>query len=376
MNINVKPVVTKTEKIAFIKSQWLFYKNDPNFVPPIVIDRLKLLNTRKNPFYTHSEIQLFLAYKEGKIVGRIAAITNSNHNKTHLDNIGFFGFFECVDDISVAKELFKTAENWLKEKGKDAIRGPVNPSMNDECGLLIEGFDSPPVVLMTYNPPYYKELIEQAGYGKAKDLFAYHLVNEEYMSEKMKRMQSLIRDRYKVTIREVNFKDKAQFQKDVQTLKDIYNSAWQPNWGFVKMTSEEFDFLAQDLKSIADPAYTIIAEVDGKPAGFALGLPDINQILKDNKKGSILGAVWRLLTRKNQIDLLRIIVLGVLPQYQRLGIDSVMYWEMGTRGLPKGIKYGEASWILEDNEMMNKGLTTVMLGKVYKKYRIFEKKIG
>lgn len=376
MKINIRTVQNKSDKKKFILSQWNFYKNDKNWVPPLVMDRIKLLDTKKNPFYKHSKIELFLAEDEkGVVIGRIAGITNQNHNDTHNDKLGFFGFFECIDNQEVANALFDAACNWIKSQGMDSVRGPVNPSMNDEVALLVDGFDSPPVLLMTYNPKYYGTLIENYGFKKSKDLYAYHLINEKYISDKMTRMQNLIRQRYNVTIREMNFKNKEQFKQDVQTFKEIYNKAWVPNWGFVKMTDEEFDFLVNDLKQIADPTYTIIAEVDGKVAGFAIGLPDINQQLINNKKGSLLGAIWQMMVVKKPINLLRIIVLGVLPEYQKTGVDAVMYWEMGMRGLPKGITQGEASWILEDNEMMNKGLTTTMLGKVYKTYRLYDKLI-
>lgn len=269
--------------------------------------------------------------------------------------------------------MFHAAEEWLKSKGKSEIRGPVNPSMNDECGLLIDGFDSPPVILMTYNPKYYEKLVENYGFGKVKDLHAYILDQNTFVSDKMRRTVEIIRQRSQVTIREVDFKNKENFKRDVKTLKEIYNAAWQPNWGFVKMTDEEFDFLAADLKQIADPVYTLIAEVKGKVAGFALAIPDINQSLIHNKSGGILGAAWHLLTKKKKINLLRIIVLGVLPEYQKNGVDAVLYQEIGSRGLPRGIQYGEASWILEDNEPMKKALTTTMHGTIYKTYRMYQK---
>lgn len=368
-------VKTQSDLKRFIKSQFNFYKNDENFVPPLMMDRLKLLNKDKNPFFKHSKMELFMVENNGKITGRIAAIINENHNKTHNDKVGFFGFFECENNQETANILFDEASKYLKSNGMTEMRGPVNPSMNDESGLLIDGFDSPPVVLMTYNPKYYIDLIEGYGLSKIKDLYAYHLINEQYVSEKLERMQSIVRKRNSLTIRSMNFSNKKQFKQDVETLKYIYNNAWEPNWGFVKMTDEEFDFLANDLKTIADPDYALIAEINGKPAGFALALPDINQCLIHNKNGSLLPGIWHLLTKKKKINLLRIIVLGILPQYQRTGADAVLYWELGTRGKPKGIEYGEASWILEDNEMMNKGLTTTMLGKVYKTYRIYQKEI-
>lgn len=375
MNIEIKKVSSAADKKKFVNSQWLFYKDNPNWVAPIKMDRMKLLNEEKNPFFQHAEIQLFLAYKGKKIVGRIAAITNENHNKIHNDKVGFFGFFESIDDQEVANALFNAAQKWLKEKGMKEIRGPVNPSTNDEVGLLVDAFDMPAVILMTYNPPYYQQLIENYGFKKEKDLLAYILHHDSYASEKLTRMQQIVRDRKKITIRPLNFKDRKQFKADIKTLKEIYNAAWQPNWGFVKMTDAEFDFLANDLKTIAEPRLTIIAEIDGKPAGFALSLPDINQSLIYNKGGGILGAVWNLFTKKSKIDLTRIIVLGVLPEYQSSGVDAVMYYEIGETAFELGMPKGEASWILEDNEMMKRGLETTMKGEVYKTYRIFQKSI-
>lgn len=375
MKFQIIPVENKSQKLRFVKSQWNFYRGDKNFAPPLVYDRMKLLDTNKNPFYQHSEIMLWMAESEGEIVGRIAAITNDNHNKQHNDNIGFFGFFECSNNVEVAKALLETAEQWLKAKGKTSMRGPVNPSMNDENAILIEGFDDPARILMPYNPKYYMELMDKCGMEKAKDLLAYKLEHDKYVTDKMRRLQGLIKEKHQITIREIDFKNQEQFKKDVATLKDIYNKAWQPNWGFVKMTDEEFDFLAKDLKPIANPKVAFIAEVKGKPAGFHLGLPDLNQVLIHNKKGSMLGALWHMMTKKKSISIMRIIVLGVLPEYQRTGIDAVIYYESGERAHELGMDIGEASWILEDNEMMNRGLTTTMSGVVYKKYRIYERAI-
>ncbi len=375
MSIEIRTCKTKPEILLFVKSQWLFYKNDPYWVPPLVADQMKTLDKEKNPFFQHSEIELFLAFRDNEIVGRIAAIKNSNHNKIHNDKIGFFGFFECINDQEVANKLFASASEWLKSKGLDTVRGPMNPSQNDTLGYLSEGFDSQPVILMTYNPKYYMDLTENAGFGLAKTLYAYLLDNEKYMTDKLKRMQNIVRERSKVTVRSVEFKKKDQFLKDVETLKKIYNEAWEPNWGFVKMTSDEFDFLAADLKQIANSDLTFIAEIDGEPAGFALALPDINQVLKHNKNGGLLGAIWHLLTKKKKINFARIIVLGVIPKFQKTGIDSVLYYECGIRAKRNGIRFAEASWILEDNVMMNRGLTVTMNGELYKKYRLYEKKI-
>lgn len=375
MSIEIQSVDTKKEKVEFIKSQKLFYKNDANFIPPVVADRYKLIDTEKNPFYKHSELKLFLAKENGNIVGRVGAIINYNHNQTHNDKAGFFGFFESIDNIDVAKKLFEQVENWLYKKGFDTVIGPENPSMNDEVGLLVDGFDSPPVVLMPYNPRYYIELIEGCGYSKAKDLYAYLLEQDNFLNEKVYRLQEVIRKRYEVKIREINFRNKKKFWEDVQTLKDIYNAAWVPNWGFVKSTSEEFDALAKDLRMIAEPKLALIVESGGKVAGFGLALPNVNECLIHNKNGSMLGALYHILTKRKRIKFVRIIALGIMPEFQRTGIDAVLYYELGTRGIELGYKFGEASWVLEDNEMMNKGLTMTMNGRVYKTYRLYHKKL-
>ena len=215
--------------MRFIKSQWNFYKGDKNWVAPLIDERKKLLSVTKNPIYQHSKIEMFLAERDGEVVGRIAAITNGNHNKKYNDKVGFFGFFECENNQDTANKLFDVAHTWLKEKGMNAVRGPVNPSMNDEAALLVDGFDEPPVLLTTYNPRYYMTLIEGAGYAKAKDMFAYRLRHENYQSDKLKRLQAAIRERYKITIREINMKDKTQLAKDANTIKEIYNSAWANN---------------------------------------------------------------------------------------------------------------------------------------------------
>ncbi|GAB5465040.1 MAG: GNAT family N-acetyltransferase [Candidatus Kapaibacteriales bacterium] len=369
-------IIKADDKLSdFIQVQFEICGNDPNWVPPLKFERKKLLNKKKNPFYQHSKMALFLAKKEGKFVGRIAAIINDNHNQTHDDKVGFFGFFDSINNIEVAKILFDEATKWLKSQGMESIRGPVNPSMNDECGLLIDGFDSPPVTLMTYNPPYYQDLIEGYGFNNAKDLYAYKLINGQYKSEKLSRLDSALRNRYGIEIKALDFKNKARFKEGVEIIKSIYNAAWEKNWGFVKFTDEEFDALAADLKSVADADYALIAYIKGKPVGFALGLPDINQTLIYNRNGGLLKGIFHLLTKKSKIDTLRIIVLGVIEDYRNKGIDAILYNELGDRGLKKGIKYGEASWILEDNEEMKRAATQIMKGELYKTYRIYEKSI-
>lgn len=368
---------SRRDRLRFVKAQWQFYRHDRNWVPPLIFDRMKLLDVQRNPFYEHSKLALFLAEERGQPVGRIAAIVNDNHNRTHNDRVGFFGFYESVDSSEVSAALLDAAAEWLSvAHGMMHIRGPVNPSMNDECGLLVEGFDRPPVVLMPYNPPYYGTLLEQWGLQKVMDLYAYLLDEQNYRSEKLEQMIGVVRQRTKVQIRAMNFRDRQQFRRDVATIKELYNSAWEKNWGFVKMTDAEFDYLAADLKQIADPNLILIAEVGGRAVGFGLALPDINECLIHNRSGRLLPGLWHLLTKQRRITLVRIIVLGILEEYRRTGIDAVLYWEIGERAKARGVHWGEASWILETNDPMNRALEHTMRGVRYKTYRLYERAIS
>lgn len=372
MSFSIQPVMTSKDTLRFIKSQWNFYQNDPNWVPPLIMDRKKLLDTKNNLLYLHTNIQCFIAVDGGNIVGRIAAIYNGNHLKTHNDGVGFFGFFECIDNQEIANALIDTAKQWVKAKGCTALRGPVNPTLNDETGLLVDGFDSAPIMLMCYNPPYYEKLLLNSGLEKVKDLYAYYINFDTYMTEKMIRVQAMIRERNGITIRKMNLKNKTQFLKDVEFLRDIYNQAWQPNWGFVRMTDAEFDYLANDLKQIANPNLILLAEVKGKPAGFVVALPNVNDALKHNKSGGLLTGVWHLLTKLKKTNWGRLPIMGVLPEFQKTGLDAVLYHDIGVEAKKLNIFHWEASWILEDNVMMNRAMTESMNGKRYKTYRLYE----
>ncbi len=367
----VRPVLTKADTKKFIDFFYSHYSDDPMFVPPLRMDREKLIDKKKNPFYTHSQMELYLAERDGKVIGRIGAIVNDNHNKEHNDKVGFFGFFECVNEQEVANALFDTAKKYLQGKGMNAMRGPANPSVNDEYGLLVDGFDSPPVVLMTYNPKYYESLILNYGLKKEKDLYAYILDQNTVYTEKFNRANEIVKQRNSLTFRPINMKD---FKNEVRRIKEVYNAAWQYNWGAVAMTNEEFDALADDLKAVVEPELVLIAESKGKMVGFGLSLPDINVRLKDNKNGGLIGGLLRLLVFKKKIDLVRIIVLGVIPEYQKSGAAGVLFYETAVRAKRLGYQYGEASWILEDNVMMNRA-AEAMQGKRYKTYRIYQQEI-
>lgn len=369
--ISIEPVRTKKDLMSFIKLQWKIYKGDPYWVPPLLMDRKKLLDTKKNPFYKHSDMEMFLAKKDGELVGRIAAIINYNHNKFQEEEIGFFGFFESINDQQVANALFDAAKDWIRKKGFSAMRGPMNPSTNDEVGLLVEGFDSSPIMLMTYNPKYYLDLFTNYGLKKEKDLYAYHVNEKTVFTEKLERVARMVTHKEGLTFRSIDLK---KLDEEIKLVKEVYNEAWSKNWGFVPMTDEEFDFLAEDLKQVVVPDLVIFAMAKGKPVGFALSLPDINYALKFNKSGHILPGVYHLLTKKKQIHWVRIMVLGVIHSYQQTGIAAVLFHETAKRGIKLGYVDGEASWVLEDNLMMNRS-ADLMNAVRYKTYRVYKKEI-
>jgi GNAT superfamily N-acetyltransferase len=341
------------------------------WVPPLLLDRRKLMDTVRNPFYRHAEAEFFIAERHGVPAGRIAAIINHNHNAEHGENVGFFGFFECADDQEVADALFGAALGWLRAGKVTAARGPANPSVNDEYGLLVEGFDDPPTVIMSYNPPYYGKLIERAGFTKKKDLYTYELRKETFISDKLERVTSRLKEREGLTIRPMDVKN---FWREVATIKDLYARAWQRNWGAVPMTDEEFDSLAKDLKSVLNPELILFAEFKGEPVGFALSLPDLNQALKYNKRGWLLTGLFCMFFFRKKINRVRILVLGVLPERLKTGAGSLLMYETGKRANALGYPVGEAGWILEDNVMMNRA-AQFMNGKRTKVYRIYEKSI-
>ncbi len=366
------PVNTKKELAKFIDFPHDLYKDDPNYVPELFIAQRDLLTT--HPFHTHSSLQTFLAYDGDKIVGRIAAIFNTNHNKFNNSNDGFFGFFDCINDQQVADLLFAEATKWLIQKKASKIVGPVNPSTNETCGLLVKGFDSSPMVMMTYNPPYYIDLLEKAGFTKQVDLLAWSWDKYSY-NDKSVQLLDKLQERLKrsdVTIRKVNLK---KFKEEAAALREVYNTAWDKNMGFFPMTNEEFDYTAKDLKMILDPDFCLLAEQHGKIVGFGVAIPDINQILKKIKRGRLLPTgIFKLLLGKSKIKGIRIMLLGVIDGYRKMGIEAVLYGNIIKEYRRKGLEYAEASWTLEHNDMVNRAIEAIG-GNQYKTYRIYEKNI-
>jgi len=369
--VDIIPVSSRDERRAFLRMPERLYAGDPHWVCPLRIERRDFMDPKKNPFFENADVQLFLALRSGQAAGRIAAHVYHNHNRTHNERTGFFGFFECENDYTIAESLLGRASAWLRERGMERMRGPANFTTNHEVGLLVDGYDSPPVVMMTYNPPYYPAFVERFGLKKVMDLYAYYAHDSNPIPDRVARLIERIRARSGATIRTLNM---SKFGQEVQIIKSIYDRAWAPNWGFVPMTDAEFFHMAKDLKQIVDPRIVLIAEVEGVPVGFSLALPDINQVLI-RLKGRLLPfglikLLWLTKVRKS-IDQVRVLVMGVLPEYQKRGIDNILYHETYERGPAAGYHAAETSWILETNDMMNR--VAENLGhKRYKTYRMYE----
>jgi GNAT superfamily N-acetyltransferase len=383
MAVTVKPIhiENKKELEAFLHLPWKIYKTadgkkDPNWVPPFLDDQRSLLNQNKNPFWKHARVALYAAYDDqNQMVGRISASVDDNFNQFWNEKVGFFGWFECVDDSEVAKALFHQAENFLKAEGMTSMRGPSSFTSNDDYfGFLLEGYNSPARIAMTYNPPYYLALSEKAGLTKAKDLYAWYLSAQIELPERIVKIAERTKQREKITIRPLNMK---KLFEDAAILKELYNKIWEKNWGFVPMTDDEFNYQVKKLKDIVWPDFVVFAEVEGKAIGFNLVVPDVNQALI-KMDGELFSwhdpfALVKFLTCK--FDDTREMAMGVLPEYRKKGLEAVLYLEALKTGNKRKIKGGELSWTLEDNEGINNGIAA-MGGKIIKKYRIYEKKFA
>jgi hypothetical protein len=376
--ITVRAVRSSKEQKQFLELPYQLYKGHPHWVPQLRLAQKDILNTDKHPFYKTSDAEKFLAFRGNKVVGRVMAIFNRAHNDFQKEQAGFFGFFEVETDFEAAKKLLDAAAAWLKAKGAECLRGPVNPSTNYECGLLVEGFDKDPTVMMSYNFDYYKELFERYGLRKVNDLHAYEIgVSSFNMSEKLKRVADRLKSRYHIQLRNINLKD---FKNEVQIVREIYNDAWSNNWGFVPVSEDEFNHLANDLKQIVDPSVVFVAEhtaegsAASRPIGFFLAVPDMNRALKKTNGNLLPTGLLKLLWHSRKIDYIRIITMGVVKEFQPLGIAAVFYDEIYRRAVTGKFKNGEMSWILENNTMMQRSAELIG-GSVSKVYRIYEKSL-
>lgn len=368
-DVVVTPVESRGDRKRFIQFAWDHYKHDPNWIPPLRDNHKQLLGYKYHPFYELADIQTFLAHRDGKLVGRIAAIVNHEHNRVHSEQRGFFGFFECIDDQTVADALFDTARNWLAERNISNMRGPVNPSMNYECGLLVDGFDTPPTFMMTYNPPYYAKLIEGYGFTKAHDLLAYmgHLDQLPKVAEKLGPLVEQARNRSGATIRHM---DTSKFFEEVKLFLEMYNSAMVQTWGFVPLTYNELKIMSKGMRHLVIPEMAVAADVDGRTVGAILGLPDFNPRVKDIDGRLFPFGFIKLLRSKYKIKRVRVISINVVPEYQRWGLGLVLMAALIPRGLELGVTEAEFSWILETNDLARMGLEKggAVLDKTFRLY--------
>ncbi|MCG3120371.1 MAG: hypothetical protein ALAOOOJD_03056 [bacterium] len=370
--VEIVPVNTSRDWREFMLLPWKIYPalRDQQWVPPLIMDLKKLFDKKHHPFFQHSAADFFLARRNGETVGRIAAILNNNHNKFHNERCAFFGFFETSNDQAVATALLEAVADWARAKGMMALRGPANYSSNDTWGLLVEGFDSPPAILMTYNPPYYVDLIEKAGFGKAMDLYAWWMTDQHGINEKILRVgEGVLREEH-IRLRTMNMKD---FWGEVERVRKIYNDAWSNNWGFVPMTDAEFEFLAKDLKPVVDPRLVLLVEKEDEPVGFSLSIPDYNVALKKINGRLLPFGLLKVLYYKRSIQHVRVITLGVVRKLQsNSGLGATLYMETFRHGVAAGFHAGEFSWTLESNVAINRGMK--LLGaEIYKRYRIYER---
>jgi len=373
-DIVIEPVNSRKGMLEYIQFPFKLYKGDPNWVPPLIEERLAYFDTKKNPLYEHTHYQLFIARRIGEVVGTIGALVNNRHNQVHDELAGGWGFFECIDDQGVADALLEAAENWCRREGMNLVRGPLNFSMNDEVGMLIDGFDTAPMVMMTHNPRFYPKLIESAGYVKAMDLYAWIYDIEKGLAEAPEKLQRVAKkalEKQGLRVRKIDMK---KWDEEVAKVKAAYNGAWQKNWGFVPMTDHEIDHLAASLKPMIDPNLIFIAETaDGKPAGVSLTLPDLHQALKRSGGGHMWPfGLLKFLWHRRHIDQVRLMIMGMMEEYRGRGADAIFYLETAEEALRRGYKRLEGSWIIESNTMMNQ-IIERLGGVRYKTYRIYEK---
>ena len=373
MSVTVTPVSGRRDLDAFIKLPFNLYRNDPNWVPPLLFRERQRFDPKTNPFLQHADAQLFLAHHDGQTVGRISAQVDHEHNRFHEERTGFFGFFESEDDPDTARALLDAAGGWLRERGMEAVRGPLSFSINQEVGLLIEGFDMPPMVMMAYSRPYYGRLIESAGYEKVKDLYAWRY-DSATVPAKAHRAVEELRRRPDITIRTVN---KSRFEEEIATILDVFNSTWSDNWGFVPVTPAEARPLGDELRQIADTNLVIVVEVEGKTAGVILAVPNINEAIHD-LNGRIFPFGWAKLLWRLKVSHIRtgrLMIFGIKEEYRTrryLAMAYLLCDEIYRRAREGGYHWSEFSWTLEDNTAVSTMIRNVGCRK-YKTYRIYEK---
>ena len=366
--IKVSQVASRADRSAFIRFPWCIYDNDPAWVPPLIIERKAFLNRKRHPFYRHGDAALFLARQNQKIVGRIMASDDPNYNAVHHSNVGCFGLFECIDDRKVAAALFEAAADWLHEKGRIEMMGPIDYSTNYVCGLLIGGFEYPPTLLTAHNPPYYARLIEHCGFTKEKDWYAWWFKD---IPEPMERLRNIATARSRKNDLAIRSIDLQKLAEESRRLRAVFNQAWRNNWGFVPFTEAEAEHMASEMKPLIDPRMTLIAEIDHRPVGFVICVPDINSALGKINGRLLPFGLLRLLYYRKKIRTARFVALGVVEKYRRAGIAEMLVLQVMAEGGRRGFT-AELSMTLEDNVMVNRFIEAMGATR-YKTYRIFKR---
>jgi len=366
--IQIDQVENQKDLTTFILFPWQIYQGDPHWVPPLIKDMAAKFHPG-HPFLAHSEMALFLARQGDRILGRIAGIIDRNYIEFHQEKTGFFGFFESIEDPQVAEALLAQAKNWLKTRGMQKMIGPLNPSTNDECGLLIDGFGSAPCLMMPYNPAYYIPLLEHGGLKKSMDLYAYLLEKETFRDGRLMRItERLMKKDPDLSVRPIRLN---QFTDELKLIKEIYNQAWSKNWGFVPMTEAEIEDTAKNLKPLVVPELTLFVYWKDEPIGFSCSLPDYNEVLKHlNGKIGLIGGL-KFLYFKRKIKKVRVMLLGIKEAYRKKGAEGILFAQTFRNGTALGYDHAECSWILENNLLMQHGIEA-MGGKRYKTYRVYE----
>ena len=372
--VHVRPIETKKDLDRFIRFPFRLYKDSPYWVPPLISERKQFFDPHKNPFFQHSDVQLFLAERAGQVVGTIAGIINHTHNRVYGEKIVFWGIFETIEDYAVAEALFSAVSTWGKAHGMDILRGPMNMAFHHEFGLLIDAFDMRPVIATTYNPPYYPDFVERFGCVKVKDHYAYYLDVSPQISgrspipEKLVHVAEHRRKRAGVTIRKANLKD---WEHELSRAYDVFNLAWKDNWGATPVSKEEALHLIKSLKPFLDPEFVYIAEKDGKFVGVSLSVADVNQPLF-HIRGRLFPFGWiKFLYYRRRIDTVRVFIMGVVKEYRSAGLDAVFYLETAQAAFRKNLPNVEMSLILEDNDMMRRIIENFG-GRIYKTYRMYD----
>jgi hypothetical protein len=383
-NLRITPVESPEEREEFIAFQWKVYEDDPNWVPPLLSERRTLFDPKNgHPFHQHADVRYFMAWRNGEPVGRIAAFINHRHNEYWDEQIGFFGHFEVLEDKEAAEALLTRAEAFVRDQGMTAIRGPMNFSTNEEIALLVDGWNGPPTVMMSYNPRYYVDFIAGADYKKAMDVLAFSTDLTQYEADgtgvnpKLLRVAQKVKERYDITVRPV---DMRHFDQEAELIKEVYHNAWAKNWGFVPLTEAELDNMAHEVRQFMDPKVTFIAEKNGRPIGFMLPFPDLCQpLLKAYPRPGVpewwttlkLLYWWKL---RGSITTIRAALGGIVEEYRGRGVDAVLFLETLLAGIRQGYERLEMSWVLETNEPMRQ-TAAIFDGELYRRYRIYEKPV-